>query len=300
MSNVFLQRVTKRVGFCVATRAASLFFCPHFSANPSFALSLSGGVWHFGGVLPAQRRFWPDPQPLVECLGQSFFQRLPEAPGVYLMHGADEAVLYVGKAKSLRHRLGSYRVANPDRMPRRTLRLLRLVRRIAWEEHADEQAALRRESELLLNLKPRFNRAGVWQGPKRFLVWRALPEGLALTVATLPETGWSFAGPFGAQVFSWHRVLLRLLWLRFQPQRGLVGMPAGWFRGRQGNQVTIPAADDSLIGQAAVQLNRLFDGAEVEFQRWLADAPPASPFEMLCWQEDIQSVCESPVEVSHA
>ena len=227
----------------------------------------------------------------MDCLGQSFFQQLPETPGVYLMHGADESVLYVGKAKSLRHRLGTYRVANPDRMPRRTLRLLRLVRRIVWEELADEQAALRREAELLLYLKPRFNRAGVWTGPKRFLVWRPLPDGLALAVTTLPEDGWSFAGPFGASVFSWHRVLLRLLWLRFQPQRGLVGMPSGWFSGTQGNQVLIPAQDISWVGQASIQLSRLFDGADEEFQRWLADAPPASPFEKLCWQEDIQSVC---------
>jgi hypothetical protein len=235
-------------------------------------------------------------------LGQSFFQQLPETPGVYLMHGVDETVLYVGKAKSLRHRLGSYRVANPDRMPRRTLRLLRLVRRIAWEEHADEQAALRRESELLLALKPRFNRAGVWQGPKRFLVWRALSEGLALGVTTLPDSDWSVAGPFGAQAFSYHRVLVRLLWLRLQPQRGLVGMPSGWFRGRQGNQVIIPAHEPSLIEQTIVQLSGFFGGAEVAFQQWLAAAPPTSPFELLCWQEDIDSVCESsvPAGLPHA
>lgn len=208
------------------------------------------------------------------------------------MHGADEVVLYVGKAKSLRHRLGSYRVANPERMPRRTLRLLRLVRRIAWEEHADEQAALRRESELLLALKPRFNRAGVWVGPKRFLVWRALPEGLALAVVTEPEEGWSLAGPFGAQVFSLHRVFLRLLWLRLQPERGLTGMPAGWFGGTNGNQIVIPALGRVLVEECAVQLSRFFAGNETEFQSWLALTPPTSPFESLCWQEDIASVCD--------
>src|SRR5436190_20572199 len=100
------------------------------------------------------------------------FRQLPETPGVYLMHGSADLVLYVGKAKSLRHRLSSYRVANPDRMRRRQLRLLQQVVRIELEECSDEAAALVREAELLRTLKPKFNRAGVWVGPPRFLIWR--------------------------------------------------------------------------------------------------------------------------------
>ena len=57
------------------------------------------------------------------------------------MHDVAEVVFDVGKTKNLRYRLGSYRVANPDRMPRRTLRLLRCVERIAWEPCDDESAA---------------------------------------------------------------------------------------------------------------------------------------------------------------
>ena len=43
------------------------------------------------------------------------------------MRDVTDTVLCVGKAKNLRKRLGSYRVANPDRMPRRHLRLLRAL-----------------------------------------------------------------------------------------------------------------------------------------------------------------------------
>ena len=49
----------------------------------------------------------PDPRPLVERLGQSFFRQRSERPGVYLMRVAAEVVLYMGKAKSLRHRRSS-------------------------------------------------------------------------------------------------------------------------------------------------------------------------------------------------
>ena len=89
-----------------------------------------------------QQRFWPDPQPLVKRLCVS--RNLPERPGVYLMRDAGEVVLYVGKAKNLRKRLGSYRVANPERMPRRHLRLLRAVVRISEEKRREALERWRR------------------------------------------------------------------------------------------------------------------------------------------------------------
>ena len=97
-----------------------------------------------------------------------FFRQLTDRPGVYLMHDAAGLVLYVGKAKNLRKRLGSYRVANPDRLGRRHLRLLSQVARIELQECLDESAALAKEAELLLALKPKFNRAGVWAGDTAF------------------------------------------------------------------------------------------------------------------------------------
>ena len=99
-----------------------------------------------------QMLLFPDPRPLVERLGAEFFRQAPECPGVYLMRDAKDEVLYVGKAKNLRKRLASYRVANPDRKPRRHLRLLRAVARVELQECPDESAALTRESELLRGL----------------------------------------------------------------------------------------------------------------------------------------------------
>ncbi len=111
----------------------------------------------------AKGQLWlfPPPRPLVERLGQDFFRAVPAAPGVYLMCGEREGVLYVGKARDLRKRLSSYRVANPERMPRRIIRLLYQVRRIELDICASEAAAHFREQELISALQPRFNRAGV-------------------------------------------------------------------------------------------------------------------------------------------
>jgi len=104
------------------------------------------------------------PKPLVERFGEEFFRQLPTGPGVYLMCGQSEGVLYVGKARNLRKRLGSYRVANPERMPRRIVRLLHQVRRIEWDECPSEHAACEREELLICVLAPKFNAVGkVWE-----------------------------------------------------------------------------------------------------------------------------------------
>ena len=131
----------------------------------------------------SQPLLFADPRPLVERLGQDFFRQLTERPGVYLMRDALDNILYVGKAKNLKKRLNSYRVANPDRLARRHLRLLRAVARIELQVCADEAAALAKEAELLLALRPKFNRAGTWPATPRYLVWQWDETRLALAIS---------------------------------------------------------------------------------------------------------------------
>jgi excinuclease UvrABC nuclease subunit len=122
---------------------------------------------------------FPPPHPLVDRLGEAFFRQLPTGPGVYLMCGPQEGVLYVGKAKNLRQRLCSYRVANPERLPRRIIRLLHQVTRVELDLCRDEAAARCREELLITVLAPRFNRAGkVWGvAPPGWALWPKRTEG---------------------------------------------------------------------------------------------------------------------------
>ncbi len=217
-----------------------------------------------------QLLLFPDPRPLVERLGTEFYRQLPERPGVYLMQDAAGLVLYVGKAKNLRQRLTSYRVANPDRMARRHLRLLRLVRKIELQECADEATALARESELLRSLKPKFNRAGVWPGNPRFLVWRLGEAKLELAIAKAPNDGWQVFGPFGGGIVYLRAALVRLLWYGLNPGLGSISMPAGWSHGRLGTiaAVAFPPAQESSV---ALVMSKLMAGDGDELITWMAE-----------------------------
>lgn len=211
-----------------------------------------------------------DPRPLVERLGADFFRQLPERPGVYLMQDAAGLVLYVGKAKNLRKRLTSYRVANPDRLGRRHLRLLRQVMRIELQECTDEAAALAKESELLRALKPKFNRAGVWPGNPRYMVWRLVGSKLELAISKTPTDGWQAFGPFGGGVVYLRASLVRLLWFALNPALGSIAMPAGWLHGRLGAvaSIAIPPTQDSGV---ALVLSKLAEGDADGVVAWIGE-----------------------------
>jgi predicted GIY-YIG superfamily endonuclease len=236
---------------------------------------------------------FPDPRPLVERLGRDFFRRLPERPGVYLMRDARDIVLYVGKAKNLRKRLCSYRVANPDRMPRRHLRLLRAVERIELQECADEAAALARESELLRKLRPKFNRAGTWRPAPRFLVWRCTANNLELAVTETPEADWRHIGQIGSGARFLHVVLARLLWFATHPEGGFAGLPSGWVHGELQNPTTIHSKAETESALNAAMENLCTNRLE-PFCQWLRSLlrDGAHPFEKAAMEAELEFVSE--------
>jgi predicted GIY-YIG superfamily endonuclease len=235
-----------------------------------------------------QGLLFPDSRPLVERLGREFFRQLPERPGVYLMRDGHDTVLYVGKAKNLRKRLCSYRVANPDRMPRRHLRLLRAVERIELQECPDESAALARESELLRTLRPKFNRAGTWPSKPRFLVWRCSEKEFALAVTETPAADERQLGPLGSGAVFLRVVLVRLLWFVVHPERGIAGMPAGWAQGRLENPTIIQSRRDE--NEVRLIVEGLFAGQIEPFCQWVRASmnDGLHPFEKAAVEADLE------------
>jgi hypothetical protein len=186
--------------------------------------------------------FAPD-KPLVKRLGKKFFQRIPRRPGVYKMHDVQGKIVYVGKAKDLRQRLANYRIANPEQLPKRRLRLLREVVRIEFELCPSESAALKHETKLIRELKPKFNRAGVWQPAPRFLAWRYTTHAIEFAVQETPQPGWSRLGPLGSRAPRLRDSLVRLLWLVLNHPQGYADMPRGWANGAVPDLVRLECAN---------------------------------------------------------
>jgi len=209
----------------------------------------------------------PDPRPLDRTLGKKFFRKAPRRPGVYLMKDAQDRIVYVGKAKDLKQRLNHYRIANPDRMPRRHLRMVNEVSRIEFQFRATEAAALKHEKKLIRSLKPKFNRAGVWPGKPKFIVWRVTGDALEISVAETPAADWQRFGPLGGGATYLQRTLARLLWLAVNADNSLGEMPAGWSRGEFMQTATIKCND--AIGEAVAALAGFFYDDAERFVLWL-------------------------------
>jgi len=88
-------------------------------------------------------------------LDPTLADELPDSSGVYLFYGEDDALLYVGKAKSLANRVLAH-FADPH--AKLEQQLTRLVRRIEWIETAGEFGALVTEARLIKSRKPVLNR----------------------------------------------------------------------------------------------------------------------------------------------
>jgi len=155
--------------------------------------------------------------------------------------------------------------------------MVRAVRRIELEECVDEQAALARESALLRTLRPKFNRAGTWPGTALCIGWRVDEQTLQLALAPTLDALWHSHGPLRSGAWGVHALLVRLLWCALRPERGLTGMPEGWFEGRFGSVAIIrgPSIAREKLGVAVVQLQNLFTGRAEIFVEWVRQSAQA-------------------------
>ena len=83
---------------------------------------------------------------------------VPKAPGVYLFRDITDRVVYVGKAKNLRDRVGSY-FSQPLGYTRKMDGLIESLKRIETVVVGSEIEALLLESQLIRRYQPRYNTA---------------------------------------------------------------------------------------------------------------------------------------------
>jgi hypothetical protein len=239
-----------------------------------------------------QLRLFPDPKPLVENLGVQFFRTLSEAPGVYFMKDSEDKIVYVGKAKNLKKSLNSYRVANPDRMNRRLLRLLSSVRKVECQECHSESEALSLEAELLLALKPRYNRAGTWAAVPRFILFKCDADTLELKIDDAKIDGWYAGGPFNSNVYRLYATIVRLIHVSLRNLQ-FSKMPMGWFAGVYPETVVFPLVQGTPV-ELQKHLELLFKGDPELFCIWVRDRTKRLEqlFDGFVLAEQLKVICE--------
>lgn len=83
-------------------------------------------------------------------------KKLPEKPGVYLMHDKNDTIIYVGKAIILKNRVRQYFQSSRNQSPK----IQRMVQHIAWFEYIvvdSEMEALVLECNLIKEHQPKYN-----------------------------------------------------------------------------------------------------------------------------------------------
>lgn len=132
----------------------------------------------------------------VQSSTVSFVRDLPHRPGVYKMLGRGDQLLYVGKAKDLRDRVGSYFRPGADHAPK-IREMVRRIKRVEVEETGSELGALLLESRLIKEHQPKYNTAGKRlrrYGFVRLDVLDPFPR-VEYAPAVLPD-GAEYYGPF--------------------------------------------------------------------------------------------------------
>lgn len=83
-------------------------------------------------------------------------KKVPDAPGVYLMHDESDDIIYVGKAKLLKRRVRQYFQGSRNHSPK-IVRMVEHIRRFEYIVTDSELEALVLESNLIKKNRPKYN-----------------------------------------------------------------------------------------------------------------------------------------------
>lgn len=226
--------------------------------------------------------------PLLQRLGSDFFRSLPSCPGVYFFFGSEAGndLLYIGQSGDLRARLTSYRHVTQEKNARRTLRLVQRVRRIEWRACATPAKAVELERVLLLEYRPPFNRAGVWQGEPWWLHLEAHTDRLCLGLNRGPEG----IGPLPSGFRHALGSLVRCLYRGLHPELSLADFPHGVFQHRFPLRMVLPVpqlrvaeVSDVIQTYVAGDVTRLDPWLEV-LRQWPQE------LERITWEEEADAL----------
>src|ERR1043166_1195650 len=245
---------------------------------------------------PRQLELFPAINPLKQLFPREFFRQAPRQSGVYIMGGEQEKILYVGKAKNLRQRLGSYRYAHRGASSK-TSRLLKAVRTITWELYSSEEEALLRENQLLRLHKPRFNAVNTRPEFYPFVAMQKSPAKVLLRLTTcgvaLPNEllFGAFKGIYRTRAAF--AGLARSLWAF---ERGALWpeFPSRLIRARGPDRIMLDLDRPAPLRDLVPALETFFAGRSDELIRWFSEnlltRPGLSAFQRKLHETDLENL----------
>jgi excinuclease ABC subunit C len=139
---------------------------------------------------------------------QQIAQTIPRQPGVYKYYNEKNELLYVGKAKDLRKRVGSY--FNKNLVSYKTHELVKRIHHIEFTIVNSEQDAFFLENSLIKNFQPRYNINLKDDKSYPYIVIKNEPLPRVFLTRKLIEDGSEYLGPYT----SLHRVRELLSFIR--------------------------------------------------------------------------------------
>jgi len=229
--------------------------------------------------------------PLSVRLGSEFFRSLPAVPGVYFFYGREGELLYIGQSSDLKARIGSYRHVTPEKNPKRTLRLVHRIARIKWQECAAAADAIALEAKLLLEHRPPFNRAGVWQGDPWWLKIEASSGRVLLELTREPTGTGPHPSAFRYVVGSMARCLYRVSW----PHASLSAYPHGLFNASVPLALSLSFPDAPAVAE---KLTNYAEGVHEPLMSKLEEMPlGATVSEQDYWQEEVERLRKYAIKI---
>lgn len=151
---------------------------------------------------------------------------IPDGPGVYFFEDEAGTVLYVGKAKSLRKRLGQYRNLSRKKKDRKRTRIVRQASKLRWERTATAVDAALQELEWIQRLRPALNVEGAYFFLYPYLGFHYADGDLCLCYSPEPQGDYRYFGAFRSRQVTREAFegLLELMGYLFHPlERKRVG-----------------------------------------------------------------------------
>jgi DNA polymerase-3 subunit epsilon len=153
------------------------------------------GIEHLHQALDLQHHA-RDGRRFVCPLPREKVEQLPAQPGIYHFFGADNRLLYIGKAKNLRERVSSY-LSNATGHSNKTLDLIRHSCDVRVQLAGSELEAALAEAEAIRQHQPPYNRLGKHLPRIAFLKLSVGDEYPRLSIAEKLGTGKArYVGPF--------------------------------------------------------------------------------------------------------